>query len=576
MRWLGRWSPRLGLAGVAALVGLALPFREVVRFQPGRPRSPPADGTEIRGAIHVHSNRSDGRASPEAIARAARQAGLDFVILTDHQDYQALGRDRYEEGVLLLTGIEISAQGGHIAALGISEPDFRFDVDPRSVISDIGELGGFSVACHPFSRHPDRRWEDGSVNGYDALEVVNWAENVEPLSWAALAGFAASPLNARYGLLRGLGPIGDGLRLWDELSSRRPMVGLAAADAHGGIRLAPGWFFPFPGYQQSFELWSDHLLLREPLEGDPAADRSRVLEALRAGRLFFALDGLAPAAGFRFFVRAPGAAMMGESVELGDGVNLEVQAPEAPVEIVLRKDGRETLRLAGPRLSYRAFGSGVYRVEVFWRGKDSPVAPDIPWIVSNPIYLGGSLERRSLPPPPSVPPGGVLFDDFERGLGEWQTWADPSSVVSRPFIDAAEGAEGSPSSAFFDFVLGGRSREGKRSACALVVPAPPELRRASGLSFYCRATGTFRFDLQLRDLNPRSSDGLEPWRDSVKTSTDWQPIFIPFDQLKSYHRASDGRLDPDQIREIAFYLDTATTRPEARGRIWIDRLRWHP
>lgn len=38
----------------------------------------------FRGALHCHSNRSDGNAAPEAVVGAYRDAGYDFVVLSDH------------------------------------------------------------------------------------------------------------------------------------------------------------------------------------------------------------------------------------------------------------------------------------------------------------------------------------------------------------------------------------------------------------------------------------------------------------------------------------------------------------
>ena len=38
----------------------------------------------IRGAIHVHTRRSDGTGTMETVAEAASAAGLQFVIVTDH------------------------------------------------------------------------------------------------------------------------------------------------------------------------------------------------------------------------------------------------------------------------------------------------------------------------------------------------------------------------------------------------------------------------------------------------------------------------------------------------------------
>ncbi|MEJ2562258.1 MAG: PHP domain-containing protein, partial [Anaerolineales bacterium] len=68
---------------------------------------------EYAGNMHNHSIYSDGHGSHVEIARAAIQAGLDFIVVTDHNvwvdgmdGYRYLGKDR----VLLLTGEEIHDQ----------------------------------------------------------------------------------------------------------------------------------------------------------------------------------------------------------------------------------------------------------------------------------------------------------------------------------------------------------------------------------------------------------------------------------------------------------------------------------
>ena len=45
--------------------------------------------TRVRGVVHVHSTLSDGSGSPEEIVAAAVAAGLDFVVLTDHNNFYA-------------------------------------------------------------------------------------------------------------------------------------------------------------------------------------------------------------------------------------------------------------------------------------------------------------------------------------------------------------------------------------------------------------------------------------------------------------------------------------------------------
>lgn len=38
----------------------------------------------LKGALHVHTTRSDGQDSPEDVIRLHRQNGYDFMALTDH------------------------------------------------------------------------------------------------------------------------------------------------------------------------------------------------------------------------------------------------------------------------------------------------------------------------------------------------------------------------------------------------------------------------------------------------------------------------------------------------------------
>ncbi|HZC12451.1 MAG TPA: hypothetical protein VE270_00405, partial [Thermoleophilaceae bacterium] len=42
------------------------------------------EGRFYRGNLHCHSDRSDGRVSPEAVAPAYREPGYDFICLSVH------------------------------------------------------------------------------------------------------------------------------------------------------------------------------------------------------------------------------------------------------------------------------------------------------------------------------------------------------------------------------------------------------------------------------------------------------------------------------------------------------------
>ena len=76
------------------------------------------------GDFHVHSSESgDAEASLDAIAFAAAAAGLDFVVVTDHNtvshlDYVVDAQARHPD-VLLIPGTEFTTYAGHANAFGV-------------------------------------------------------------------------------------------------------------------------------------------------------------------------------------------------------------------------------------------------------------------------------------------------------------------------------------------------------------------------------------------------------------------------------------------------------------------------
>src|SRR3954468_6173565 len=66
--------------------------------------------SDLTCVIHVHPNHSDGSGTVAQIARAARRAGIDVVLLTDHDTLAAkrAGEERWYDDVLVLVGEEVS------------------------------------------------------------------------------------------------------------------------------------------------------------------------------------------------------------------------------------------------------------------------------------------------------------------------------------------------------------------------------------------------------------------------------------------------------------------------------------
>lgn len=68
----------------------------------------------LKGDLHVHSRRSDGKRDPAAVAGYFRENGYDFLFLTDHNRYYPSkeAQDAYKDvelGIAILNGEEIHA-----------------------------------------------------------------------------------------------------------------------------------------------------------------------------------------------------------------------------------------------------------------------------------------------------------------------------------------------------------------------------------------------------------------------------------------------------------------------------------
>lgn len=86
----------------------------------------------LRGDLQVHSNRTDGTATIEEMARAAKQFGLDYIALTDHTKSLAMAGG--------LDGGELLEQAGEIAELNSRLEDFTVLASAEVNIMKDGSL----------------------------------------------------------------------------------------------------------------------------------------------------------------------------------------------------------------------------------------------------------------------------------------------------------------------------------------------------------------------------------------------------------------------------------------------------
>ena len=522
---------------------------------------PPPDGlTRVAGVVHVHTTLSDGRATPAEVTEAAEAAGLSFIVITDHNTLDAKSVAGYHGELLVLVGAETSTEAGHLLGLGIRDPVFRFSGDARDTLEDISSLGGTSVVAHPMSPREDFRWSGWQLPGSWGVELLNLDSLLRTAGWGKiLQALVLSGLNPRHAALRVMTSPAATLARWDSQLAERDVAGIAGTDAHL-------W------YESLFGIAKTFVLLDAPLSGDPTRDRAAILRALAGGRSYIGVDGLAPAGDFFAFVEG------GEQRwHLGDTV------PPAP-NLTLRAGGRlpraarlrvlkDGVLVAEAEHSIRltSLTRGVYRVEVRLPGWD------VPWILANPIYVfepdeAQTRARRARWPADPPPPALVdVLDSFDRS-STFHTEFDASSSLTFELV-APDGPEHGQGIGRMQFRLGSADTEHPNPVCALVSRKNRDLSGRAGLAFSVKADGIYRLWVHVRDENPASPfEGAEGWSDSFRTTTEWRRITVPFSVMQSRDPNSDGQLDLDEIRVLAFALTPGTVKSGTAGTIWFDNL----
>ncbi len=341
---------------------------------------------EYAGNMHLHTLYSDGTGTHRGVAEAAAQAGLDYVIVTDHNVWVG-GIEGYYGKVLLLVGEEVhdcrrTPPGNHLLVYGAGRDLSPEASNPQGLLDAAREAGGLTFLAHPVefasrvSGESCFGWMDWAISGYTGIEVWNYMSEFKARIPTLLHAvyYAYFPLGA----VRG--PFRQTLQLWDRLlAGGGRVVGIGGADAHANTySIGPLRRVVFP-YVHLFSAVNTHVLAEQRLTGDLAVDKGVILEALRAGRCWIGNDLAGSTREFAFTARSGSAnATMGQELRRRGAVTFEAQTP-LPGEIRLVVAGRVVARARGRRLKFTTADAGPYRVEVYRGGRG--------WIFSNPIYI---------------------------------------------------------------------------------------------------------------------------------------------------------------------------------------------
>jgi hypothetical protein len=335
------------------------------------------------GAVHVHSRYSDGTGTVSEILAAGKDAGLDFILLSDHDTFAARreGWEGAHGGLVLIAAAEVTPRRqGHILAMKVDScAGYAAGTNHQSLDGILAD-GGYAFIAHPLGKRkitlginhtPYADWGHPAVKGLEIWSYTHdWVDGVE--WWRLPQAYE----HWKHPERKVGGPYPTVLRMWDAMGAKRRLSGIGGLDCHArrvpltGIKIFP--------YRQMFRYLRNHFFIRpEDWRRDPVA---ALWEAFAEGRGFVAHDVLADSSGARCgALRADGRRLhMGEEALFMPGAVICLSLPCA-AEIRFIANGRVRLRTNGSRLSAHPAGPGVYRFEAYLQGR--------PWLFTNPFYL---------------------------------------------------------------------------------------------------------------------------------------------------------------------------------------------
>lgn len=359
---------------------------------------------DYRGVMNVRSELSNGSSSPLEIIADAKAAGLDYIFLTDVNQYERSESLNGYNGYLL---VQVA---GEYSFLDSRLLYYNFDLDKKPLDSSASTMfftdllsqnhsetkDSVVVLAHPLGNNGPT-WTGAYPPGLDGIEIVN-PKSISSKAWVrsklnVIWSLFIYPFNPRYSFLRLFREPTEEVALWDQLSKDRPTLAFGGADA--SARAVP-WadaLLKFPSYQKSFEITSNHLLISSELTGNYQKDRQKLFNAIKRGNFYVSLDLLGDPKGFVSFLEDKDRKfLMGETVRFSKALQLKAKLPIEPkdfYEIVVFKNGERDLTVNSPEFAYPVPGPGIYRVIV--RVSPSLPLPDgkkwITWIYTNNFYV---------------------------------------------------------------------------------------------------------------------------------------------------------------------------------------------
>lgn len=357
---------------------------------------------DYRGVTNVSTNRTLGSGEDREIIDDAKQAGLDYVFITDFNLLDAsVSPEAYYGELLVLRGAKYSYLDSRLLyyrADGFPSADSigEIQVHLTDLLSQQANSRGetFLVLAHPFLK--GYSWTGEWPIGLDGLEIINFKRvqqqhfNESKLSsfWSLLI----YPFNPELAFIRLFSEPSEEIQFWNSLNQKGAVIGHLGLEATAKAIPITGSVVKFPSYETLFRLGSEHVLLRSELTGSVMSDKIKIQRALRKGEFYCALDVLGDPKGFNVILEDKEQLfLMGSQLKWKPKLSFRIEMPEliGPSEILVYRDGEIFQTLPGRSTQIPVEKPGAYRFVV--RLKVELPLPDksrwVPWIYTNHFLL---------------------------------------------------------------------------------------------------------------------------------------------------------------------------------------------
>lgn len=143
----------------------------------------------LYGDLHIHSTASDGKLTAYEIATLAKEKGLDFIALANHNNYAENYHLPFADDLTFIPATEWTHYKGHMNFFGIEAPfDNSFVANTkqemRALIESVRQKGAIVSVNHPKCNICPYLWEDEDT--FDMMEIWNGpmrGTNTRGIAW---------------------------------------------------------------------------------------------------------------------------------------------------------------------------------------------------------------------------------------------------------------------------------------------------------------------------------------------------------------------------------------------------------